>query len=226
MVGTLQLSDYESIKDSVALAKKAAEFFVSEGCRIEIGHEHRWWEYGTAIELFQDFPVEEVLCVGSGADVLGPALALNFPVHVTECEPDKEFRDARARLNTLLVEAGCQPITVLDNNIHQLPEQEYDSVYCVSVIEHVLYERQAWEMLAKRVKVGGLLYVTTDCVPELGRQYHFDNLRTTNYTIDMLKERVQSLKGFSPLEEPPDWNWYGAHVFDYTFFRVVMVRVN
>lgn len=223
MVGALQIQHYESIEKGVALAQEATRFFVSRGCRIEIGHSHRWWEYGTAIELFMKHPTMEVLCVGSGADALGPTLALNFDVHVIECEPDKQFREARQHLNEVLVERGRRPITLLDNSIHQLPEQQYPMVCCVSVIEHVLYERQAWELLAKRVSPKGVLYITTDCVPESGRKYHFDNLRLTNYTIDTLRERVAALEGFSPIE-PPDWRWHDAYVFDYTFFRVAMVR--
>lgn len=223
MVGTLQISDYEKIEKGVALAKEATQHFVARGCRIDIGHSHRWWEYGTALELYMKHRPHDVLSVGAGADALGPSLARNFDVEVVECEPDDSMRQARTQVNKTLLNDNRKAITVLPNPILNLPPRKFDMVCCISVIEHVRNEIEAWKELGRRVKPNGILYITTDCIPVPGRHYEFDNLRETNYTLQMLMERVGMLKDFTPLDTP-DWVWHGEFVFDYTFFRVGLVR--
>lgn len=230
MLGTLKGIDYQHIQNGVRMIRDASVWLKRLGTRVDIQHENRHWEYGSAVEaLMTVYGVDKwkevnVLDVGSGCSPLGPTLALQG-VKVTECEPDHGSRVAREVLNSLLQTKQVQTINVLSNDVCDLPKEEYDAVFCVSVLEHVKKEQQGWKELAKRVKKGGLLFITTDCVEHKDRSYQYDALREKNYTLSDLKQRVDGLKamGFKTWDEE-DWLWNGPQVYDYTFFRVGMVR--
>jgi hypothetical protein len=233
-VNALKTEDYYDIHNGVQVIKYATSQLKEAGVRIEIPHEHRFWEYGSAIQtMFDTFGSESlqrdktVLDVGAGWSPLGPALALCCGCLVTECEPDVGCRTSRVACNRFLEKKKKVPINSLDLGLSNLPPYQYDAVFCISVMEHVKQkeERQAWVELAKRVRPGGLLFMTVDCVQELGKPYTFDNLRETNYTTQMLEVRVDIIKslGLVPMGIP-DYTYRGAQVFDYTFFRLGFLK--
>jgi len=120
------------------------------------------------------------------------------------------------------------PMTVCNRGVDNLPDSTFDAVFCISVLEHVepVSERLAWSNLASRVGRGGLLFITTDCVEHKGRTYMWDQYRRQNFTLEMLKERVEGLTShgdFTPMGQP-DWEWKGPQVHDYTFFRVGLIK--
>ena len=234
MIGSINPEvDYPIINRGVTFVKEKTEFFRSKGCRIEIPVEHRYWEYGSAVELAWrhrcKYPLQErtkVLNVGGGWDAVSPALAYDIVYDITDCEPDGICRNDRKKVNEVLVGLQRYPIYLLPNGLDNLPEEDYDLVYCISVLEHVNNEIEQWKHLADRVGEGGTLFVTCDCVPTLGKGYTFDHMRKTNYTLDKLKERVEMIKemGFNTLGEP-DYNYNGDYVYDYTFFRAGFERL-
>jgi SAM-dependent methyltransferase len=232
LTGTIHPDDYIDIQAGVQAVRGAVEFLWSRGVRIDIPHPHRFWEYGTAMQMVMDqhqerLPDIEVLDVGSGWGAIGPALNLLFNTSVTECEPGLIERSDRVKCDEVLRSQGKKGIQTLGNNSDNLPPRLYDAVFCISVIEHMppAQEARAWRNLIDRVKPGGLFFADVDCVPVAGKQYTFDNLRAQNFTIDMMKERVQWLRsyGMVPLGEP-DFTYHGDQVHDFTFFRVGMMK--
>lgn len=234
MFGTINPDkDYPLINDGVDFVQQTITNFTHNGCRIEIPHPHRLWEYGSAVQLAlmyeKDFKSKgkiKVLNVGSGWDALGPALALKG-MQVLECEPDAGCRKDREQVNATLIKQKYYPIELSDAGVHNLPDKLFDLVYCISVIEHCPDEQNGWRRLAERVKYKGILFITTDVMPRPGKGFTFDHLRVTNYTIDMLRERVEMLEkdyGMQVIGEI-DYQYNGSHVFDYSFFRVGLRKV-
>lgn len=232
LVGTLHPSDYVDIHDGVIAAQKATEYLRSQGARIEIPTEHRWWEYGTAIQMMLDHYKErisdiDVLDVGSGWGAVGPALSLTYNTTVTEYEPGGGERHDRQRTIQILKNAGRKGINLHSFTLETMPAQDYDVVLCISVLEHTdpAKEKSFWLELGNRVRPNGLFYMTTDCVPEAGKAYTFDNLRTHNFVLDELKERVEMMieHGFTPLGKP-EYVYNGNYVHDFTFFRCGMIK--
>jgi cyclopropane fatty-acyl-phospholipid synthase-like methyltransferase len=130
-------------------------------------------------------------------------------------------------LNAQLRQLGKPEVKFWNSELKNFVAPEaYDVVYCISVVEHVNEERDFWKWLANLVKPGGLLFMTCDCVPELGRSYVFDNLRKMNYTVNTIKDRIQMLetecnmKSFGEVE----LQYNGNHVHDYTFASVCMTK--
>lgn len=223
--------DYPEIKKSMSVVQHVSEHIQSKQGPIAIPVFERYWEYGSAVHLAEDWTLEDeafatVLNVGSGWDGLSPTLATLGNYDITDCEPDATCRNDRTRVNTILVSENYKPIKVLANGLFNLPEDTFDLVFCISVLEHVFDEQQAWYNLAQRVKVGGLLFVTVDVVDDATKPHAFDSARVTNYTLDILKHRVNIIKerGFETIGEP-DYEWHGAHVYDYSFFRAGFKRL-
>jgi len=231
-VGTILAEDYEFIRPGIKAVKDATIWFRTHGAHIDIQHEQRYWEYGSAVQAMMSLPAKlnrmEVLDVGSGHGALGPTLALTWGHQVTECEPDPGALQSRVECNRILAQVGRDPITVIQQGIDNLPEREFDAVCCMSVLEHIAGDTQEhWVELAKRVKKGGLLFVTVDCLQYENKVYHNDNLRNQKFTPEFMKTKVDWLmnQGFTPLGGEPDYRWNGAYVFDYTFMRIGMERI-
>jgi 2-polyprenyl-3-methyl-5-hydroxy-6-metoxy-1,4-benzoquinol methylase len=234
LVGTIHRDDMFDIREGVDVAQRATDYLHMNGARIEIPSPWRWWEYGTAIQLMLNHWAErvseiELLDVGSGWSPLGPTMALTFNTQVTEYEPSRQECMDRIEVQRILHGKGRRLMHIEPIKLEQMPDTQFDVVCCVSVLEHVQQEaeRQLWMELAKRVKPNGMLYITTDCVEEKGKKYTFDHMRSQNFTVADLKERVERLMagGFTPLGKP-DWEYHGAFVYDYTFFRAGMMKLS
>lgn len=231
-VKSLDPGDYADISSAVDAITHAVSILAKHDVRIDIGHPHRLWEYGSAFSVLQNMwdasqlPRLKVLDVGSGCGALGPSLSYLAGLGITEAEPDPMFRYHRTACNLRLKELNKPSINVVAAGVENLPQEEFDAVFCISVLEHVDrgIENQAWRNLMSRVKPNGVLFLTVDCVPDANRHYVFDNLRQTNYTPQMLAERASWIgEQFTPLGKP-DFEYHGSHVHDYTFFRMGFVK--
>lgn len=232
-IGTIHPDDMLEIREGVDAAQKAVDVLHHEGAHIAVPTPWRWWEYGTAIQMMLNQYQEkmsdiEVLDVGSGWSALGPTLALLYNTQVTEYEPSAQYLTDREDTQAALKRRRRRTLELVQCGIENMPDRKFDVVCCVSVLEHVnpQAELDCWKTLAASVKPNGMLFVTTDCVPEKGRSYAYDNLRTQNFTLDDLKHRIQMLSGwgFTPMGKP-DWKYNGSYVYDYTFFRCGMMQL-
>lgn len=229
---TVHPDDYTEIHEGVDAIKRATSYLQSRGVTIEIPHQHRYWEYGTAIQILlnsyqERMPDIDVLDIGAGWGAVGPALSLFYNTQVTECEPLEHCRASRQKCNKVLQELGKKPINVIDNDLFTLPKKQYDAVFCISVLEHVkkIDEPYAWTALAEKVKKGGVLYLTCDCMENPEQPHQYDNLRETNYKVQDMMFRLGVLQnlGFTTMGKP-DFTYNGNLVFDYTFFRVGLFK--
>lgn len=231
LVGTIHGEDWKDIETGVQIAQRATERLQERGVRIEIPTFMRWWEYGTAIQMVLDRQTKpvDILDVGSGWGVVGPALSLcSEPFNITEYEPDQMYWADRENCNRVLVSLNRKPINYQHYSLMQMPEQQFDAVFCISVMEHVSPEQetQCWVELARRVRPGGILFMDVDCVPDPTKSYVCDEMRAHNFTIPEMQGRVALLKkqGLQTIGEP-DWNYNGNLVHDsFTFFRIGMER--
>lgn len=238
MINSLRLEDYKELQVFKHVIDDAVTFIQTQvpQARVDIGHEHRYWEYCTAIKLYMEHTakIPDLLDVGSGYSPFSVAMALKLkslkhPAIVTVCDPSAE-----AIANSNLINCGITPgipTLKLENvGTDNLPLHRYDMVTCISVLEHVdkAIEWMSWEELALRVEPGGILFITVDCVPETKPfgYYHFDNLRNTNYTPAMIKERVDNLlKNFDMMPiGKVDYIYHGDFVHNYTFFRIGLMK--
>jgi SAM-dependent methyltransferase len=230
---TIHPDDYKEIQTEIALCEHTVKFIKSEGGRLEIPCYERWWEYGTAIKLALDLERERmgplsILDVGSGWGAVGPTLSLYSKYSkskVIEYEPDQGMYGAdRDKVNLILQKAQRQTINIHGYNIFNMPMQDYDVVFCISVMEHIHpnLELQAWRELVTRVRPSGILFITTDCLPEKGKPYMFDELRAWNPTPDCFEQRVKMVEDMGmKVMGTPDYTYNGDFVHDqYSFFRV------
>lgn len=109
------------------------------------------------------------------------------------------------------------------------------AVFCLSVLEHVENFDQFLYHLACLVAPGGLLFLTMDCEsvkdyeasPDGKDHKHFHWMRHqifTPYLVENLIYGFSLMKlGFTLLGEA-DWSWHGAHVFDYSFASLALVK--
>lgn len=234
-VKCLEVGDYQEIKEGVDIVHKAVVALSPRiGGRFALPHPHRWWEYGSAVQalmsVYQDKLAQngmKILDVGSGWSPLGPALAYTFGLKVWEVEPEFQSRSARAYCNAALRDLKKPELTVLEGGVENLPQEQFDAVFCISVLEHVnpANEVQGWKNLAERVKPNGLFFMTTDIVPDSKGHYTFDEQRAQNYTVDVMEDRVDMLTGmgFTPMGQP-DYTFRKSEVYDYTFFRCGMFK--
>ena len=234
LVNTLHPDDYQDIKQGVEIAMHAVTELQKQGCPIIIPHTHRWWEYGTGIQMMLDhykerMPDLAILDVGSGWSGFGPALNYTFNSHVIEYEPVAQYRNDREKTNMVLKGNGKRGLYIHSFGLENMPAQDYDVVCCISVLEHVPkhFEQQAWRELAARVRKGGLMYMTTDVVEDPTIPHVFDELRVMpNYTLPEMKQRVDMLVnecGMIALGKP-DYKWNGNQVHDFTFFRAAFMK--
>lgn len=232
LVKCVENADYADIREGVAAVSRTVEYLHGAGVRIDIGHRHRFWEYGSAVQallsVYNDtVPKLHVLDVGSGCGAIGPTLSYAFNTEVTECEPDPGLAQHRIGCNEALRKSGHPELHVHLCGFGGLPPYQYDAVFSISVIEHLPkdLEKICWKELVDHLKPNGLLFVTVDCVEYSNKPYVFDNLRAQNFTTDMIAQRVKELEsyGMVPMGKP-DYQYKGPHVHDYTFFRIGMIK--
>lgn len=235
MVGSIHDNDWKDIIDGVRFVQEATRELKANGVRIEIPTPMRWWEYGSAIQLVLNMRRKrgmdwiDVVDIGTGWGAVGPALLMSLPmVRVSEYEPDQMYWQDRAICNQYLMRQYQKCLNYYHFDLMDMPPQDYDAVFCISVMEHVppSVEKKCWLELAKRVRPGGVLFVDVDLVPVAGRPYVCDEMRTHNFVIEEMQERVKMLEdvGLKTIGEP-DWDYNGSYVHDsFTFFRVAMER--
>jgi SAM-dependent methyltransferase len=223
---TLQLTDYPRFRAEMEDLLLAYRQFAPRA-ELVVEHRHRLWEYGMAMNaLGEKKKGLEVLDVGAGVGLLGPTLACLYEVRVTEVDPDLNWAVYRSCLNLELKRQGKRGIRMIHGDTGSLPEEEFDAVFCISVLEHMepQGEERAWEQLASRVRPGGVLFLTMECMETDSGPHRYDECRKNTYTMEKVKQRVERLlRDFEPMGEP-DYEYHGSFVYDYTFASVGLRR--
>jgi SAM-dependent methyltransferase len=238
---TVQDEDYKLIEGEVLQLKDCYKALADRGVKIEIGHEHRYWEYGMGLKAFHDWNYESkvdnpsIVDVGAGLGLLGPSLAWGEHLGITEVEPNSAYEHDRHLCNAILLGLKTPGNTWINASLKTFREWHntsyfYDVVFCISVIEHVAADHEFLKSLADMVKQGGLLFLTTDIMPTMPpappkNGYVFDNLREHNYTLSDIIKKISYLNelGFEIFGDA-DLRYHGDKVFDYSFCSIAMRR--
>src|SRR5665213_554471 len=101
------MDDYNEIHDGVSAIKAATGYLKNQGVRIEIPDIHRYWEYGTAVQLLLNnyknkLKDVDILDVGSGWGALLPTVSLLYNSNCTEYEPWDVCRNDRIKCNEVI----------------------------------------------------------------------------------------------------------------------------
>lgn len=119
-------------------------------------HPSKRWEYPWALERAQLRPGEAVLDAGCGASI--------FPVYLAS----KGFPTTAVDVNTprRLAKLHGVSIRYSEADLAELPyrDESFDTIFCISVIEHLPAERIAGALAEMRriLRPGGRLLLTTD----------------------------------------------------------------
>lgn len=227
---TIEESDYEEIKPEVITLKAAKQTLEEGHVRIDMGHPHRFWEYGRALHYalaHYNFSMNTVrqktfLDVGGGYGLLGITAAI-MGFYVVETDPDKQIK--RAIVNDFINTYGVGSWRHCNFSMEEIEEQ-YDVVCCISVMEHLPLDKEklAWKKLADLVSPGGCLFITVDYMHNTGKSHVMDYLRTINFDREAIQERLQILSNNGMKVCPMDFTDYGNHVFDYTFLSIAATK--
>ncbi len=233
-VKSIQLEDYDEVQSEMEQLKWFDNEFKVQcpTARIDTPttnkdcNEHKWWEWSRILHLVkQEKGAIKILDIGAACGLMGPMLAY-LGYEVTEAEIDAAWKTEREKINHLLVKNPIKWVQSGYGTLLQRCNAPYDVVISVSTVEHVPpnYERTAWKEMVDLTKPGGLLIITTDVMPEAKKGYRNDDVRWTNYSMDMVKERVAYMKetlGMVPVGEE-DYEYHGSFVFDYSFAFMAM----
>ena len=213
--------DYDDLTPGLRDINQAICRARGKGLYVNIPHEHRLWEYASALQATRQHGglIANTVDIGCGHSALSVALTRQDPKRVC-LETDPEDKVAYYRED---ITKGFPRIEFQQKAVMEV-EGLYDAVYCMSVIEHIPAEEQnaAWNQLANLVAPGGLLFITTDCCDEW-RDSANPSDREEFYTPRDIENRVFELaqRGFS---YDIDTTYNGNYVYDYTFFRLAMRR--
>jgi SAM-dependent methyltransferase len=102
----------------------------------------------------------------------------------------------------------CRPDILADIQTHTgLPEESFDTILALDVLEHLRYPHRAAAEISRILKPGGLLYVTVPfCFPRHGKEYYrFSDLGLRDLFSDFDTEiiPVKKSKAWNLL-----WNYY------------------
>lgn len=180
-------------------------------------HPHRAWEYGLVLHALREHGCVNVLDVGGGGSLFGPAAAwLDMRVIVVDPCDYGEWTHAQA------MRIGGKKLHYVQQDFMTFEtDEQFDAVTCISVLEHVEDDAAFFKKLASHVKPGGLLAVTVDFWPD-GEQKSGGHIRTYNeYRFAGFLDSV--IKDFRPLGDP-EYEHVDSYVYGYTFASLVLKR--
>jgi len=225
---SLQVEDYKDIPNGIRTVIYGMADAKGKGLRIDIPHEHRFWEYGSAMEAFlSKYPRTNAyvrcLDIGGGQGLMGPAIRVTYPnAIITESEVDEEVINKRKPVQE---EYNIKSILV---NFGEVPEGRYDLVTCMSVIEHDPNWRELLTKMVDRVATGGVIVITTDYKDKWpDKQIRYDNVldRENLFTPADMMEAVEIMRK-GEIEIDAEFTYHGDKIANYTFYRLVGVKKN
>lgn len=216
---SLEMSDYTEINEEVRSLLRTEAKFRGKGYTFNIPHQHRYWEYGSALASLREAGIEPPACildVGCGHGPFGPWLAkLGYCVDEIDPSPQVASRaDLRAAMSGSDWAFAATPLMEFKTGA------PYDAVFAISVMEHIAAPEQAaaWERLASLVAPGGLLFTTVDYGRIDASNAPAREMIFSDHDVRHVVTQLTDL-GFD--FEEVDTEYHGDQVFDYTFFRIV-----
>lgn len=200
----LEPRDLELLVEEIAWLKSIPEL-------IPIDY-NRYWEYGKILKFAKEYLEPNSLIVesGGGGSTLSPALVkLGHKVHSTD-------------INQGLLEGGLQKfkgIPGYENLSWDLrsaehmgfPDDNFDCVMCISVIEHMPDDRPALTELQRITKPGGYLLLSFDFT---GHDQPPTHHQARLYNAEGVQAIADHLSQCEPIE-PLDYTYDGDHIACY-----------
>lgn len=232
----LELADYKELRAGGGLSAYVQALSRCRGAGFDVyePHEHRAWEYASALQAASHVTKKGRLAhnIGCGYTAFGVALLFQGWT-VDESDPASQVIAVEAPLMQWAWERvpEMSPSFIGEWDLSVRPEKpivsKYDGVFCISTIEHIppSSQDQAWENLVAMVAPRGLLFVTTD-VCETWKPGHE---RATYFSMDDVTKRVDWLreKGFqvdADLTYHGDLVDLGRGIPPFTFYRIAATR--
>lgn len=167
------------------------QFQTDHGYLMFVSVTHRRWEYARVLKCIGEHVLVEGSCLEIGASAgigegtpMAPALALaGYKATTTDLNVNAEIA-AKQQNERFGISIEC---FMQDATSMSFPNESFDCVYSISVIEHIPNDEKALTECMRVLKPGGLFVFTTDFMPNSkigGRaQLRF-------YTPQTLKESV------------------------------------
>ena len=201
-------------------------------------HPHRRWEYALMVEAYRQHfgdsgrklkiadhgcctGISTPMFIGMGHDVSmyeiwawgnQEALALRQAEGAKQVSTTGDYRMFNRPLGSLIDE---------DKN-------KYDISLCISTLEHVPNETEAFNDLLDSVAPKGMTFLTMDGAPDDTDHYVAAHVRSRIYNAAKLNHLVElgKQKGFSLLGGASEWNWSPECVMvnNYGFASICLVR--
>lgn len=225
--GCIKLSDYDALYDALRhiMPTMARMLGSHTPLNLRIQHEHRAWEYASAVACAMHLPPGAlVLDVGAGLGLFGPVVAHSLRLRVIEVDQDVSYaKYRRPVVEWITANGGHMEIKQL--NLLATPPEAHDMVTCLSVAEHVLPDDQEdfWRVLAKNVAPSGWLVCTVDYQVGGAAAINEDD-REVLYTADQVRQACAWLEDEGLVVGPIDYADGEALVANYTFFRLAAYR--
>ena len=176
-------------------------FFESDAETLEKGCERKM---ETAYKWVEAKPGMRVLDIGAGWGAVtryfGPR-----GVHVTSLTL---ANDSFGYISKLLKETGYPGQVLLEDYLVHQPEQPYDAIVILGVIEHIPYYRKFFQQAWKLLKPGGKIYMDASAdiekfgVSRFIRHYIYPGTHSYMCLQDVLQEQL--FHGFMPLQVVED----------------------
>ena len=187
-------------------------------------HQHRRWEYAMCVRAIRtwnaarDFAINvECLDIGGAGSSLSDVLRRRLGFITFIIDPSEG--------TGTLAELGKAPVYI---------PRTAAIVISISTIEHVQDVERFTTDLAAAVKPGGLLFLTTDvrgasmedaAGDAVKDDRHFHWMRKRIYSPGRLRALgCRFIDAGFRYFGPPDWDYHGDHVYDYSFASMALVK--
>lgn len=211
---TLDPADFDHLAEELAIVDQHFHSVAEQ-------HPMRRWEYAMALRALHDYL----------EDAEGPRATLITDVGGA----GSPFRHMLATQHTRVQVVDPKENISLERHV-QTNAPLTDVVFCLSVLEHVEDLDQFLYHLSCLVAPGGLLFLTMDCcgcdshdadmeIPSHVDRHHFHWMRQRIFgraDLRFVAERLLDYE-FSCLGER-DLTYHGAHVYDYNFASLALVK--
>lgn len=204
-------------------------------------HKHRLWEYTMAVkalrQVFGDQVGLEVTDHGCGAGYLSPMLSwLGYRVTMYEVwvyGNEEPYMMEQMRRVAVARNGKAGLYRMVNRPLCELVEEDrgFDASFCISTLEHIGEYQRAFRDLLQTVKVGGLVFLTTDFGEHETDDYQFSYLRAGKmFTQETYRELLGIAQGmgFELLGGPSscEWKWDEECriVYGYGFGSMALLR--
>jgi ubiquinone/menaquinone biosynthesis C-methylase UbiE len=233
----MKLEDYQELGPEMVLIQSVKDAIQMWN---PAQHQHRHWEYALALKAFrsvfgegQGFMVSDHGC---GAGFLSPMLSwLGQIVRMYDCwTMSNDERYMLEQMRRVRIERGdsAGSYEFWNRPLGELVAEDngVDAAFCISTLEHIGEYQKAFRDLLRTVRLGGLVFVTTDFAEDQEDHYQYAWLRAGKmFNEDSYRElcEIAGEEGFLLLGGEHDWTWNESCrlVNDYGFGALAMWRV-